>query len=114
MAHGATEEEIEFLRTQRVELNAMTSRQFIDFIESKLEEHGVEKLVPDADIIEAQARRVIERRLTEEALAGMRDEIARQAAMTELPEDLRQLVEAKLQADPTLSWDVAVARVLKP
>jgi hypothetical protein len=93
-------QEIKFLEDRRVELNAMASREFIDFIESKLEEHGLEKLVPDADIIEAQARQVIERQLTEEALAGMRDEIARQAAMTELPEDLRQLVEAELQEDP--------------
>ena len=39
--HGATDQEIAFLRTQRVELNAMTSRQFVAYLEAKLSEHGV-------------------------------------------------------------------------
>jgi hypothetical protein len=38
--HGATEEEIEVLEHHRVELNAMTARQFVDFLEAKLTEHG--------------------------------------------------------------------------
>jgi hypothetical protein len=64
---GATEDEIDFLlgrddtnQTKRVELNAMTSRQFIDFIARKLEEHGVEKLVPDTEVLETHARRLFE------------------------------------------------------
>jgi hypothetical protein len=45
--NGATSEEIEFLlNEERVELNAMTSDVFIQFIEGKLEEHGVMKVVP--------------------------------------------------------------------
>ncbi len=51
--HGATNDEITFIRDRRAELNAMTSRQFIDFIEAKLTMHGVAKVVPDAGIIEA-------------------------------------------------------------
>ena len=43
---GATAEECEFLVRQRVELNAMTSEQFVEFIKRKLTEHGVEKVVP--------------------------------------------------------------------
>src|SRR5262249_26714673 len=40
--NGATEAEIEFLlRGRRVELNAMTSDQFVAFVEEKLIEHGV-------------------------------------------------------------------------
>ena len=52
--NGATEAEIRSLLTgddhtgQRVELNAMTSRQFVEFIEDKLDEHGVAKVLPDA------------------------------------------------------------------
>src|SRR5262249_41740710 len=38
--HGATAEEIEFLRDRRVELNAMTSRQLVGFVEARFAEHG--------------------------------------------------------------------------
>ena len=51
--HGATDEEIEFLAPEdededcrRVELNAMTSRQLVDFVEGKLEFYGVAKVIP--------------------------------------------------------------------
>ena len=36
LRHGATPEEIAFLEESRVELNAMTSRQLLDFVEEKL------------------------------------------------------------------------------
>ena len=57
--NGATEEEIEFMfqdfdrlrSTRRVELNAMTSRQFIKFIERKLREHGFTKIIPEQDLL---------------------------------------------------------------
>jgi hypothetical protein len=49
--HGATPEEIAFLQTERVELNAMTSRQFLDFVEVKLKKHGVKKRVPEAAVL---------------------------------------------------------------
>ena len=51
--HGAADEEIEFRAPedededcQRVELNAMTSRQLVDFVEGKLEFYGVAKVIP--------------------------------------------------------------------
>ena len=46
----------------------MTSRQFVNFIEGKLTEYGVGKVVPNKAIIEAHARRLVEQRLTEQAL----------------------------------------------
>jgi hypothetical protein len=53
--NGASETEIEFMfrdfdrlrSTRRVELNAMTSPQFIAFIERKLKQAGIKKIVPD-------------------------------------------------------------------
>jgi hypothetical protein len=45
--NGATEAEIRFLLSERrVELNAMTSRQFVDFLEAKLIEHSAAKVIP--------------------------------------------------------------------
>lgn len=61
--HRATVDEIEFLKNKRVELNAMTSSQMIEFIESKLAEHGVEKVIPGQDVLEKHARHLLEQRL---------------------------------------------------
>jgi hypothetical protein len=55
--NGARQAEIEFLLAgpdkvgQRVELNAMTSGQFIAFVERKLEAHGIAKVVPESDFL---------------------------------------------------------------
>jgi hypothetical protein len=111
-AHGATDEEIEFLKDERVELNAMTSRQFIGFIEAKLTVHGVQKVVPTAGTIEAHARRLIEQRLASEALADIRDRITRQAAATALPVDIEDQLRGYLARHPSLSWDDALAQII--
>ncbi len=57
--NGATPEEADFIayQEQRVELNMMTSDAFVEFVEGKLIEHGVEKVVPDeATLAEAWTR----------------------------------------------------------
>jgi hypothetical protein len=48
---GLSPTAINFLRTQRVELNAMTSRQLIDFVEGKLKQHGIGKVIPCAETL---------------------------------------------------------------
>src|SRR5215467_3479221 len=64
--NGATDEEIAFLvrerhsrggSGERVELNALTSRQFVDWLEGKLREHQVAKVIPDAATLERSWRR---------------------------------------------------------
>jgi hypothetical protein len=119
--HGATEEEIEFLcpedetkDCQRVELNAMTSRQLVDFIEKKLQEHGVDKLVPPEETLVEHARRLTEQVLTRKALDRLAAHIARKAAEAELPDNLAEMVEEYLADDRELSWDEALARLILP
>jgi len=111
-AHGASDEEIEFLKGERVELNAMTSRRFIDFIEAKLAMHGVAKVVPDASTIEAHARRLTEQKLAGEALSEIREEIGMAAARIALPENLESRLRWSLTARPELSWDEALADII--
>ena len=107
--HGATEPEIAFLSSRRVELNAMTSRQFIDFVEAKFAEHGVRKVLPEAAVIEEHARRLIEQRLARDALAEMREELASEAAVYPLPEDLVAWMQGNLDEYPSLAWDTVLA-----
>jgi hypothetical protein len=51
LINGATEEEASFMLNKRVELNALTSDQLVAFIERKLTEHGIKKIVPNDEML---------------------------------------------------------------
>jgi hypothetical protein len=106
--HGATPEEIDFLRHERVELNAMTSAQLIKFLETKLGEHGVRKVIPENGAIEEYARYVVKERM----LKKFSDRLTKQVAAVKLPKDLPQQVEEFLEVHPEWPWDVAVAQII--
>ena len=115
--HSATDEEIEFLvpdvgDCRRVELNAMTSRQLVDFVEQSLEENGVEKVVPEPGVLVAHARRLIEAELTREVLAKLAGYLASFAARVALPPDLEEQVRRLFEQQPELSWDQALAEIV--
>lgn len=111
--HGATENETSFLRHRRVELNAMTSPQLVAFVEAKLSRHGVSKFIPERDVVERHARRTIEGKLLEEAVAKISGGIAAQAKGIMLPTDINQQIEAVFAKHPSVSWDEAVARIIR-
>ncbi len=71
-AHGASAADINFLRYRHVELNAMPADVFVRFLERKLTEHGIGKVVPDNDVLEQHARHVLTRALTNKALDAIR------------------------------------------
>jgi hypothetical protein len=110
--HGATSEEIKFLHTRRVEINALTSRELINLIEAKFKEHGVRKLIPDDNVLERQARRVNAQLLTKDAITKISGEIAKQANTAALPDDLAERVKTLLEERPELPWDLAVAQII--
>jgi hypothetical protein len=113
-ANGATEEECKFLVERqsysggwtghRVELNAMSSDVFLTWLEGKFKEHGIEKVVPDDDLL-AQAyrrayRRAVLQKMIDEALKDLPgdDQIA-------LPDDLREHIQAEFNEDQQQAWD---------
>jgi hypothetical protein len=106
-ARGVTPAELAFLRTKRVELNAMTAPQFVDFLERKLTEHGVAKVVPPVEMLQEHAQRIIARREAEKLLAAMP-----KPSPAVLPTDLDERVRAMLRDHPELPWDDAVARLV--
>ncbi|MFH0796627.1 MAG: hypothetical protein V2A65_06155 [Candidatus Omnitrophota bacterium] len=114
---GATEEERNFLVTngdsrgwsgQRVELNAMTSEQLIEWLKKKLSEVGVKKYIPEDD----DALRLAYKRAR--FLCRVRDkiqEIENEESSKEdgkVPEILREQVTKALQEHPGKSWDQTV------
>ncbi len=108
---GATPEECEFLVHQRVELNAMTSEQFVAFIKRKLTEHGVEKIVPSKQTLD-KAYQLFERsRRLEETFDKMAK--ALETADARAPNDIKKRVTEIMRKRPTLRWDAAVKEVLE-
>ena len=96
-----------FLLSKRVELNALTSDQLVDFVERKLQENGVGKVVPKkADLVEAYRLFKNGERIRELVAA----EIAK-PDKTAVPADLEKRVRAYLRKNPEVPWDVAVRSI---
>jgi hypothetical protein len=111
--HGASVKEINFLRHRRVELNAMPADVFVRFLERKLTEHGICKVVPPDDVLEQHARDVLARALTNKALDDIRTKAETEAASIALPSELRQQIAAALKHQPDIPWDLAVADIAR-
>ena len=114
---GATDEEIQFMfqdwdrlrSTRRVELNSMTSPQFIEFLQRKLQENDIGKIVPDHELL-AEAYTAIEKgRRLAKAIKSL-DEI--DMANFRPPTDLENQVQQLLGQDPTLRWDAALSKIV--
>jgi hypothetical protein len=113
---AVTEEEADFLRGsqlfnghwsgQRVELNAMTSAQFVAWLEEKLARAGVTKVVPDKAVLRKAWKRALWMAQAREAVAQVSTE-PRIAAPKNLEADLRRL----LKRAPHLSWDAVIAQI---
>ena len=98
-----------WLQTHRVELNVMTTPQFIAWLDRKMAEHGNGKLIPPADVLEAELAERIEKKvratLTERILreAGLDRQVADTIAKiktpkaTTLTKDIKQMF--KREAD---------------
>jgi hypothetical protein len=110
--HGASPEEIEFLSSQRTELNMMNAPQFVRYIERKLNEHRVTKVIPDAETLVLQARRYYEWQLTKRLLDQERDRLKAEAAETPVSPHLDRKVGDLLAERPELAWDTAVVEIL--
>jgi hypothetical protein len=113
--NGATDEEIEFLcgqyghRGRRVELNAFTSGDFIRWIEVKLRENGVKKIVPDNDVLGDAYRRAAKIALVHEQLPKIVEAAGKEAETIKIPKTLGRMIRQRLKDDPALPWDQVVA-----
>ena len=110
--NGATKEEIEFLLSgERVELNAMASDAFIAFVEGKLAEHGIVKVIPPKDRLEEAFRLFMRGEQVRQAIDDMLK--AHAAEDIAVPEDLEQRVREYLGENPEAPWSAAIHAALK-
>ena len=120
--NGATPEEVDFIRGrhgysgyqgQRVELNAFTSRQLVDWIETKLQQHGIAKVIPDVDTLGVAYRRAIAERYFNKESVRLTKAANRIGGKATPPDDLDRRVRVLLRRQPELPWEEAVNRVAK-
>jgi hypothetical protein len=111
LINGATRDEIDFLLGeggvgQRVELNAMTSDEFVAFVQAKLTEHGAIKVVPDAETLAEAHAAFIHYQWARERLSP---ELERIAAEPVAPlGNLEARVREWLGVNPAGTWDMAI------
>jgi Topoisomerase 6 subunit A/Spo11, Toprim domain len=108
---GATEAEITFLLRDRVELNAFTSDGLVAWIEGKLEEHGVRKVIPDQEVLAAAYRRQRQSAYLKKHFGELLERSRQHIARLDVSPDLHGHVAQLLEEQPALSWDDAVAEI---
>jgi hypothetical protein len=121
--NGATEEEIDFLvtggnswsgyRGQRVELNAFTAESLVAWIESKLRQHRITKLVPDKATLTQSYRRAAAAIRINDQLPKMVQGAVRDAAAAKVPAGLAKAIRRELERDPDMPWDAALIGLCK-
>ena len=111
---GATPEECDFLvkdgwarhwRGERVELNAMASDQFIAWLEGKLIEAGVTKVVPDDETLAATYRRAVRLAQAQATVARALNGVDEENIT--MPDELANEIRSAI-TDTALAWDEAI------
>ncbi|MFC7461040.1 hypothetical protein [Hydrogenophaga defluvii] len=103
----------EWLQSQRVELNAMSSPQFIEWLDGKFEQYS-DKVVPPSPVLsdafgqatQASVKRMLAARILEEAGFDQKVEaLVREARTQATALDLNQIVRQGLKTAPQARWD---------
>jgi hypothetical protein len=102
--NGATEDEIGFLLEERVELNALPSDTLIEWIETKLDNHGVKKVIPDHELLDDAYRHALATTYAEDRCEDVIQEARTHGNEAEVPGDLTDQVAKLLEKCPHLSW----------
>jgi hypothetical protein len=105
-SNGATAEEIEFLLEQRVELNALASDELVAFIERKLAEQGIAKVIPRKEQLEEAYRLFVRGARIEEIITAALEEQTDEKI--DVPADLDERVRQHINEHPKVRWDRAV------
>jgi Topoisomerase 6 subunit A/Spo11, Toprim domain len=108
---GASPEEMEFLLTRRVELNAFSSDKLVAWIEGKLKEHGVVKVIPDEATLAEAYRRELQSAWLRDRFDALLKASNKAVEDLDIPSDLRKRVSAVLKKDPELAWNQAVRSI---
>jgi hypothetical protein len=116
----------EWFQTNRVELNAMTTPQFIAWLDAKMAEHGDGKLIPPPAVLEQELADRIEKKVRADIIerilreAGLEAQVAAAIAAIEKPggDTLAQGVEEMFEQEPDREWrghvEIVVTELASP
>lgn len=99
---------------QRVELNALTSAQLMNFITGKLKAYRLDKVLPPADTLVKAYRRAVALNYMNSQMEDLHQEAIKASYRVTIPEDLANQVEVRLAKDSLKSWDQVIAELAKP
>ena len=122
VANYVDPETAEWLQRNRIELNAMTTPQFLAWLDQKFEEHAQGKLVPPQSVLSARleddvrgrVRQIVTDRILREANVDEQVEAAvdgRRAAITEQARCVEEVVRRALEEQPEEHWSAPVRRL---
>jgi hypothetical protein len=113
---GLDQDAIDFLRSQRVELNAMTSRQLVDFVENKLKQHGISKVIPDGETLASAYRMFAASDRLSEAFDEVKEKLEEESEedSIKVPDDLETQVKQQLEKSPDITWHRAIRLIVDP
>jgi hypothetical protein len=115
---GLGQAAVDFLHDQRVELNAMTSRQLVDFVEDKLKQHGIQKVIPSRETLVKTYQMYGASDRLEEAFDDVKKELEDESEDANPPitppDDLEAQVKAKLEEKPNITWHHAIRLIVDP
>jgi DNA topoisomerase VI subunit B len=93
---------------RRVELNAMTSDQLVAWLERKLDQHGVTKVVPDRGVLDEAYRHAVRLARLSARMQSLVDEIRDETI--DVPADLAARVTSTIEGTP-VAWDAAIREI---
>ena len=110
----------DWLQTHRVELNAMTTPQFIDWLDAKMVEHGDGKLIPPPSAVkqelqktlQGQVRAILTERILQEA--GLEIQVVETISAIKLPnaDHLATGIDNMFACNPEREWRAYIRTVV--
>ena len=113
LLNGATDAEVEFLQHKRVEINAFTSDALVKWLEGKLEEHGVAKIIPDDEALADAYRRMRRQVVVQKHIYEALEELGEDDDDTPVPTDLKARIAAEHKKERTATWDSVLMDIVK-
>jgi hypothetical protein len=112
---GLDQDAIDFLRNQRVELNAMTSRQLVEFVEGKLKQRGVKKVIPSSKTLAETYRMFAASDRLFEAFDELKEKFDDdETEEIKIPKSLEAKIKESLQKNPDITWHRAIRLLIDP
>src|SRR5262249_14677262 len=90
-----------------------TSRQLVDFVETKLKQYGIGKVIPDPETLALTYEMFAASDRLYEAFNEMREKLDERGTH-DVPADLAAKVEAELEKHPDITWHRAIRQIVDP